>query len=114
MPRDDVVLLDMARAARLIIEFNQGIDSAAFLADAKTQSATLHQLLVLGEAAKRLSAGFCRQHPEMPWRLMAGMRDRLIHGYDAVDLDEVWSVVENDIPQLLCFIEPLLPQSEAQ
>lgn len=114
MPRDDATLLDIARAARLIVEFRQGIDQAAFLADVKTQSAILHQLLVLGEATKRLSTAFCSQHPEMPWRLMARMRDRLIHAYDAVDLDQVWNVVKSDIPQLLCFIEPLLPQSEAE
>lgn len=111
MPRDDATLLDLARAARLIIEFRQGFDRVAFLVDAKTQSAILHQLLVLGEAAKRLSPAFCNRYPEMPWRLMGGMRDRLIHSYDAVDLDQVWNVVESDIPRLLCFIEPLLPQS---
>jgi len=114
MLRDGATLLDIARATRLIVEFRQGMDRAAFLADAKTQSAILHQLLVLGEAAKRLSATFTSQHPEMPWRLMARMRDRLIHGYDAVDLDQVWYVVEGDIARLLCLIEPLLPRDDTE
>lgn len=112
MPRDDATLLDIARAARLIIEFRQGIDRPAFMVDAKTQSAILHQLVVLGEAAKRLSTAFTSQHPEVPWRLVAGMRDKLIHGYDAVDLDQVWTAVERDIPDLLHLIEPMLPQGE--
>jgi uncharacterized protein with HEPN domain len=55
----------------------------------KTQSAVLHQLLVIGEAVKRLSQDFRRDHPEIPFALIAGMRDKLIHEYDDVDLEEV-------------------------
>lgn len=73
------------------------------------QSAVLHRLLVLGEAAKRISRPFRAAHPEIPWSQMAGMRDRLIHGYDEVDLDEVWRTVTRDVPALLEQIEPLLP-----
>jgi uncharacterized protein with HEPN domain len=78
----------------------------------KTQSAVLHQLLVLGEAVKRLSGDFRDAHPEVPWRLIAGMRDKLIHHYDSVDLDEVWRVAERDIPYLAEQIVPLLPSRE--
>jgi uncharacterized protein with HEPN domain len=78
----------------------------------KTQSAVLHQLLVLGEAVKRLSGDFRDAHPEVPWRLIAGMRDKLIHHYDSVDLDEVWRVAERDIPYLAEQIVPLLPSWE--
>jgi len=55
MSRDETTLLDIARAARLVIEFKQGMDKEAFLKDIKTQSAILHQLMVIGEAVKRLS-----------------------------------------------------------
>ena len=54
MNPDEATLLDIARSARLVLEFNEGLDKAAFLRDAKTQSAVLHQLLVMGEAVKRL------------------------------------------------------------
>lgn len=109
MSRDNATLLDIAKAARLVLEFKQGFDRSAFLNDAKTQSAILHQLLILGESVKRLSDEFRARHPQIPWRLIAGMRDKLIHDYDDVDLDEVWRVAEWDIPQLIQMIEPFLP-----
>lgn len=110
MPRDDTTLLDIARAARLIVEFTADITKEAFLKDLKTQSATLHQLMVIGEAVKRLSTGFRAQNPDIPWSLIAGMRDHLIHAYDAVDVDEVWKTATQDVPDMLARIEPLLPK----
>jgi uncharacterized protein with HEPN domain len=112
MKRDEAVLLDLFRAARLVLEFKQGMDKAAFLDDLKTQSSVLHQLMVMGEAAKRLSDDFRDQHAEIPWRLIAGMRDNLIHGYDIVDLEEVWKTADCDVPQLLAWLKPHLPQTE--
>jgi uncharacterized protein with HEPN domain len=113
MPRDEATLLDLLKAARLAVVFKDGVDKPAFLQDVKTQSAILHQLLVLGEAVKRLSETFRTQHPEIPWRMIAGMRDKLIHGYDDVDLDEVWKTVYTDIPRLIALLEPLEPRQEA-
>jgi uncharacterized protein with HEPN domain len=108
MRRDEATLLDIAKAARLTIEFTRGMDRSAFLGDVKTQSAVLHQLLILGEAAKRLSNDFRSSHPEVPWPLVAGMRDKLIHEYHEVDLHEVWRTTQRDIPDLLRIIDPLL------
>jgi uncharacterized protein with HEPN domain len=79
------------------------------LDDYKTQSAVLYQLIVMGEAVKRLSIEFRTQHAEIPWSLIAGMRDHLIHGYDIVDWDEVWKTATSDVPDLLAKIVPLLP-----
>ena len=111
MPRDDAQVLDILKAARLAIEFKGSADKAAFLADAKTQSAVLHQLLVIGEAVKRLSPEFRAAHPEVPWRLIAGTRDKLIHFYEGVDLEEVWKMVTSDLPELIRLIEPLAPET---
>jgi uncharacterized protein with HEPN domain len=109
MSRDEATLIDIAHSLRLIIEFTGEMGESTFLDDVKTQSAVLHQLLVLGEAVKRLSRKFRERHPEIPWALIAGMRDNLIHEYDSVDLEEVWSTAERDVPRLLASIEPLLP-----
>lgn len=114
MRRDDATLLDIARAARLVLAFKQGMTKKGFLDDTKTQSSVLYQLIVLGEAVKRLSAEFRAQHPEIPWSLIAGMRDHLIHGYDAVDWDEVWKTATDDVPDLLGRIEPLLPKERSE
>jgi uncharacterized protein with HEPN domain len=85
MQRDEATLLDIAKAARLVQAFIQGPEKEAFLNDYKTQSAVLYQLIVMGEAVKRLSDELRTQHLEIPWSLIAGMRDHLIHGYDVVD-----------------------------
>jgi uncharacterized protein with HEPN domain len=109
MWRDDATLLDILRAARLALEFRGGLEKAAFLTDLKTQAAVLHELLVLGEAAKRLSAAFREEHPDVPGKAMAGMRDRLLHGYDDVDLDLVWKTVDEDLPALVMRLATLAP-----
>ena len=114
MPRDDATLLDMANAARLIQTFIQGMTKEAFLGDLKTQSAVLHQVTVIGEAVKRLSQAFRGRHPILPWSLMAGMRDHLMHGDDAVDLEEVWQTATRDVPEVLTTLEPLLPRLPGQ
>jgi uncharacterized protein with HEPN domain len=112
MPHDETTLLDIAQAARLILVFTQGMDKTAFLQDLKTQSAILHQLMVMGEAVKRLSQEFRARHPAIPWAPVAGMRDKLIHAYDIVDFDEVWKTVDTDVPTLLSLLEPLLPKQD--
>lgn len=110
MLRDDTAtLLDLVTAARLAIQFKGSLDQPAFLKDLKTQSAVLHQLLIIGEAAKRLSEAFRLAHANIPWKMIAGMRDKLIHEYDDADMDEVWNTVTTDIPRLLVALEPLIP-----
>lgn len=73
---------------------------AAFMADRKTQSAVIRQLEVIGEAVKNLSPELTQSETGVPWRQIAGARDRLIHAYFSVDLDAVWSMVERDLPTL--------------
>ena len=112
MPHDEATVLDIVRAARLARAFVRGIDREAFFADLKTQSAVLHQLLIIGEAVRRLSAGFRNRQDAVPWRAIAGMRDKLIHAYDEVDLEEVWQTVQRDVPRLIEQLEPLVPGDE--
>lgn len=110
MERDKATLLDIARAIRLVLEFKAGMDKTVFMEDVKTQSAVLHQLMVIGEAVKRLTPEFRARHTRVPWTLISGMRDKLIHGYDIVDLEEVWRTIETDVPDLYAQIQPFLPQ----
>jgi uncharacterized protein with HEPN domain len=99
--RDDIVLKDIVNAAQMIVEFVEGFEKNTFIEDWKTRSAVLYQLTVVGEAVKRLSAEFRASHTEIPWALMAGMRDHLVHAYDLVDWDEAWKTAVTDIPSLL-------------
>lgn len=112
MPRDEATLLDIYQAGCDVLEFKEGLDEESFLKDKRTQSAIVHQLLIIGEATKRLSQSFRDDHPSIPWDAMAGMRDRLIHDYNNVDLEEVWRTAERDIPDLVETIEPWLPDRE--
>lgn len=108
MRSDSASLLDIESAAQLILQFSRGMSRADFDGDVKTQKAVLHEITVLGEAVKRLTHAFRATHPEVPWRIMAGMRDHVTHEYDDVDLGEIWQVIVRDIPNLLQLIAPLL------
>ena len=64
------------------------------------QDAVIREIEIIGEATKNLSMGFRNKHSNIPWRQIAGMRDKLIHGYFGVDVDAVWDTVMKDIPSL--------------
>lgn len=107
-PRDLDYVVDILAATHLIQTFVVGRDRSAFETDLMCQSAVIRQLEIVGEATKRLSETFRDNHPDIPWQKMAGMRDILIHAYDAVDLDEVWNAATQSIPRLIEQLEPLI------
>jgi uncharacterized protein with HEPN domain len=76
------------------------------------QLALARLMEIVGEAANRVSSETQRQHPEIPWPQIIGMRNRLIHGYDVVDYDLLWDTVREDLPPLISALEELL-DSEA-
>jgi uncharacterized protein with HEPN domain len=112
MSRDPAYLLDILNSARLVQQFVQGIDREDFAQDMMKQYAVVHGIMIIGEAARRVSQEFRDKHPELPWQNMIGMRSRIIHNYDEVDLDIVWHVVESEIPKLISLVEPLVPPDE--
>jgi uncharacterized protein with HEPN domain len=109
MNRDKASLLDIVKAAQKILEFAEGLERSAFASNEEKQSAILYQVIIIGEAVKRLSVEFRSQYPEIPWKEIAGMRDIVTHQYDRVNFNTLWDVIQNDIPEILIFIEPLLP-----
>lgn len=118
--RDLAVVLDIVLACRDVESFLRGVERADFLdeeagdEERKTRSAVIHQLLVVGEATKRLSNELRAANPQIPWQAMAGLRDRLIHGYDEVDLDRVWQISTVEVPKVRGHLEHLLPPSPAE
>jgi uncharacterized protein with HEPN domain len=84
--------------------FVEGLVKDDFLKDKRTQQAVIMNLIIIGEAATKVMDGhadFIQAHPEVPWRSMRGMRNRIAHGYFDINLDVVWDTVQTALPELL-------------
>jgi uncharacterized protein with HEPN domain len=105
---------DIQEAMRRTRSYTTGMTYASFLADYKTQDAVIRNLEIMGEAVKSLSVELRARYAEVPWKGMAGIRDRLIHHYFGVNLDIVWQIVTSELPQLASQIEGILqnPQED--
>ena len=88
----------------------QGLEQATFLRDETLKRAFVRSLEIIGEAVKQLPEDVKQRYSHLEWRAMAGMRDRLIHGYFGVDYDIVWDAVRNKIPALQREVEHILRQ----
>jgi len=108
---DIVRLRHMLDAARKAVEFTQNCDRADLDKDEKLALSIARLLEVLGEAAKSVSDQCRDGYPQIPWRQIAGTRDRLIHGYFDIDLDIVWKIVSTDLPSLVAQLEKALANS---
>ena len=113
MLRDEGWLLDILLAARRVSTYMEGVSEEEFRKDQMLQDAVVKRLEIIGEAAGQLSPECKGKHPGLPWPLIVGMRNRLIHEYFNVDLAVVWETARNDIPKLIDQIEPLVPPEEA-
>ena len=106
--RDDTTILEDIRAAiDRILSYSQKLEYDDFVTDIKTQDAIIRNIEILGEATKLLSEKTKEKYPNVPWKDIAGTRDKLIHDYFGVNIDVVWSIVRNDIPLLNKEIEKL-------
>ncbi len=93
-----------------IEDFTKGIDEGGFKRDELVQSAVIRQIEIIREASKQISEGTKNKNKNIPWKDIAGMRDKLIHGYFGVDIDAVWDTIQRDIPDLKSDIKKIIEE----
>jgi len=101
-------IIDAMEKAEFLV---QGMSYEQFEKDFRTNYAVVRALEIIGEATKRLPVDLRDKYPDVPWKGMAGMRDRIIHGYDNVDLQIVWNVVKQDIPEIKPKVQKIVKEN---
>ena len=108
-PRDPYSsLFDILTASKNIMQFVVGMNLEQFESDIRTSFAVQHQLMVIGEATKRISPEFREKNSNVPWKKIAGLRDVLIHQYDNASSSKVWIAIQNELLTLIANIEKIL------
>lgn len=100
-------LSDMIEFAEKVLTYTKGLDQAGFVQNELIYDATLRNLELIGEAATHIPDNVRNARPEIPWRMIVATRNRLIHGYLGIDDDTLWSIIQDDVPELLPVLEAL-------
>lgn len=108
MNRDLAAVADIVESARSIDDYIAGVSREEFIENEQLQDSVIRRLLVIGEASSRLSASFRDARPVIPWREIRGMRNRMVHVYDDIDVKLVWRTARNDVPRLLAELAPIV------
>ncbi|MEW6416953.1 MAG: DUF86 domain-containing protein [Nitrospirota bacterium] len=105
--RDKDFIGDIVEAMDLIVTYTNGLTYRKFLKDRKTQDAIVRNFEVIGEAAKNISANLKARNLDIPWKKLAGLRDKLIHFYFGIDYKIVWNIARKDLPKLRRLIKAI-------
>ncbi len=103
---------DMIDSINETEEFTREISLKDFKEDKKSINAVIRSLEIMGEAAKKIPDNIRKKHPGIPWKEMAGIRDKLIHEYHGVDLEIIWKVVKEELPPVKPLVLKLLKETE--
>ncbi len=112
MKNDTAYLRHILDAITRIEEYTAGTGYEDFIDNHLLQDGVIRQIEIIGEATKKLSDEIKKKHLDIPWKDIAGMRDKLIHDYFGVDIDAVWNTVEKDIPILKSKLKGIIEKEE--
>lgn len=104
-------LADIKESCIRIKAYIASLSYERFLRDTKTQDAVVRNLEIIGEAVKNIPSSARLKHPQIPWKKIAGLRDRLIHHYFGINLDIVWAIATKELPSLAKQIDKILKKS---
>jgi uncharacterized protein with HEPN domain len=115
MARDETLYLrHVLDAIDTVNEYLQGVNEEKFKNTRLIQDGVIRQIEIVGEAVRHISKDLRKTYPEIPWRDVAGMRDKLIHGYFGVDIEKVWDTAKDDLPILRKQVVQILKDFEQE
>lgn len=115
MKRDVRLFLeDILECIDKIEGYTKGADKTMLFTKSWLEDVILHRLEIIGEAAKHVPEDFRKKHPEVEWKKISGLRDKLIHAYFGISLERVWLVVQYDLPELKAKIQKILVEIEKE
>ncbi|MCB9460330.1 MAG: DUF86 domain-containing protein [Anaerolineaceae bacterium] len=112
MRRDETLLLDMLIAARKIVRFTDGLTQASLATNEMAASAIMREFQVVGQAARMISDEGKASYSQIPWKVISGMRNHLVHEYFNIDFDILWQTIQDDIPTLIGQLETLVTPNQ--
>ncbi len=98
--RNDIIVGKLLGYTDKILNYCLGLDYDRFCRDTKLVEACVFNLSQMGELSNRVDEAFAQAHPEVPWRYLYGLRNRIVHDYEGVNLRLIWQIIEEDLPQL--------------
>jgi uncharacterized protein with HEPN domain len=104
----NLLLLDMKEAAEKILKYTKGLSFEDFLTDDKTIDAVVRNFEIIGEASLRIDEDFRLENPQIEWKKLRGFRNRIVHDYFGIDYEIVWSILSEDLEELVFQLEQLL------
>lgn len=105
-----LLLEDISEAIGKIERYIDGLTVESFRRDEKTADAVVRNLEIIGEAVNRLPGDFTRLHPDIEWKKIIGLRHRIVHEYFGVDLDLVWQIIKNNLPEFKKELSRIFPE----
>jgi len=106
--RNEIIIEKMAGYCEKVRSYCAGLDYSGFVEDSRLVEACVFNLSQMGELANRVDEAYAKKHAELPWRALYGLRNRIVHDYEGVNLQLVWQIISEDLPELQKEFEKLI------